>query len=233
MQLRLCLCRCTPSPHPCASPDATLFTLTCRWVLGGRPLGHLSRPRAAAPKPVGPVSGAPTVLNRARSTKSDKFLYVWRRRSPISSASERALPHGHDSDAQRTRMMRQGHQGVDLDGSSHPAGQYDVRSNNEWSMVAGRVDAVVSRRSLPPGLSWSVTKRHRRRNGLTPRQHAWAASAELSEAAAAQDLVADSSTSRLVSDSHRCQQSGAGVAKCARTLSKSDPDPVHGSYRDP
>ena len=47
MQLRLCLCRCTPSPHPCASPDATLFTLMCRWVLGGRPLGHLSRPRAA------------------------------------------------------------------------------------------------------------------------------------------------------------------------------------------
>ena len=175
----------------------------------------------------------PDSAKSSQIDESDKFLYVWRRRSPMSSASERALLHGHDSDAQRTRMMRQRHQGVALDGSSHLAGQNDVRSSDEWSMVAGRVGAVVSRRSLPPGLSWSRTKRNRRRNGLAPHQHAWAPSAEHSEAAATQDLAADSSTSRLVSDRHRCPRSGARVAECARTLSKSDPDPVHGSYRDP
>ena len=47
MHARLGLFMHTPAPHPCASPDATLITLLCRLMLGGRPVHRLSRPRAA------------------------------------------------------------------------------------------------------------------------------------------------------------------------------------------
>ena len=45
MHARLSRCRHTPTPDPCAFPDAAL--ISCRLMLGGRQVHHLSRPRAA------------------------------------------------------------------------------------------------------------------------------------------------------------------------------------------
>ena len=75
--------------------------------------------------------------------------------------------------------------------------------------------------------------RDRGRNALAHRPHAWGISTEHLDAMAVHDIATDSSTWRIVDAQLSIPRSGTRVAESARTLRKIDPDPVHGSYRDP